>query len=31
MEEETIKEINSGKNHKNIFGIKEIPYIIKKV
>ena len=31
MEEETIKEINSGKNHKDIFGIKEIPYIIKKV
>ena len=31
MEKETIKEINSGKNHKNIFGIKEIPYIIKKV
>ena len=31
MEEETIKEINSGKNHKDIFGIREIPYIIKKV
>ena len=31
MEEETIKEINTGKNHKDIFGIKEIPYIIKKV
>ena len=31
MEEETIKEINSGKNHKDIFGIKEIPYITKKV
>ena len=31
MEEKTIKEINSGKNHKDIFGIKEISYIIKKV
>ena len=31
MEEESIKEINSGKNHKDIFGIREIPYIIKKV
>lgn len=31
MEEETIKEINSGKNHKDIFGIREIPYIIEKV
>ena len=31
MEEETIKEINSGKNHKDIFGIKEIPHITKKV
>ena len=31
MEEETIKEINSGQNHKDIFGIKEIPYITKKI